>query len=407
MTWNSSGFSKHYIQVTLEGTYPENFLNQCLRQGLHIRNVEYESDVKIRFQVSAGDFKRLKEMSGNRYNVSVTGQGGLWYRIKLFSRRKTLIAGLLLFAALFYYNSQFVSEIQVNGYESISEQALRKTIKEAGLYEGCRKNININKIKLKLYDEYNNISWVGITFNGNLARVTIAEGGQQYEPYTVEEDAPCNIVSDREGYIDSVIPRDGVRAVEDGAFVKKGTVLISGKVPLQSSAFGTEDEDKTERYVHAQGIVRARIPVRLTFYRTAYDMKMEPTGRRIWSVVINGHDFTRGLMQFKKSAVKHINIVNTVKPFKLKIQLACTEEVKVENKKASKKTVKKQVLNKIQEYMKENLPEDTQILNKSLNFTQEKNIITIGVTLETLQKIGIEEEITIDKSNRKSEENND
>lgn len=395
------------MQVTIEGSDTEIFLNQCLRKGLHIRNVVYESEIKIRFQISARNFKRLKEMAGNRYNVSIAGQGGFLYRIKLLSRKKNLIAGLILFVGFLYYNSLFVSEIQVNGYESISEQALRNTMKEAGLYEGCRKNINTNKVKLKIYDEYDKISWVGIKFDGNLACVTIAEGGMPYSPYTVENDVPCNIVSDKEGYIDSVIPREGVRAVKDGAFVKKGTVLISGTVPLQSTAYGTENEDKTETYVHAKGTVNARIPVHLTFYRTAYDTKMDSTGRKIWSISVNGHDFTRGMLPFETAVVKSTSIIDTVKPFKIKVQLLCIEEVTVVNKKVTEKAAKKQVLNHIQEYVKENLPEDTQILNKSLNFTQEKNIITIGVTLETLQQIGIEEEIIIDKSNRESEKNDD
>ena len=71
------------------------------------------------------------------------------------------------------------------------------------------------------------------------------------------------------------------------------------------------------------------------------------------------------------------------------------------------KDVKKQVINQIHQYAKEHLPDTAQILNKSLNFTQEKNIITVGVTLETLQQIGIEEEIIVDKSNGESEENDD
>lgn len=407
MTWNNCGFLKHYIQVTVEGNDPEIFLSRCLKKGLHIKNIVYESDVKIRVHVSARNYKSLMEIAGNRYTVNIIDQGGILYRIKKFSCRKFLIAGLLLFAGLLYYNSLFVSEIRVDGYESISEQALRSTMKEAGLYEGCRKNININKIKLKLYDEYDNVSWVGIKFDGNLACVTIAEGGFPYSPYTVEENVPCNIVADREGYIDSVIPREGVRSVEDGTFVKKGTVIISGTVPLQSSAYGTESEDKSETYVHAEGTVLARIPVHLTFYRTAYDTKMKHTGRKIWSISVNDHEFCGGMIPFETAELKRKNIINMVKPFRLNIQLIRIDEVTLEQKKVTEKEAKKQVLNQIQKYVKENLPEDAQILNKGLNFTQEKNIITIGVTLETLQQIGIEEEIIIDKSNRESEKNDD
>ena len=79
----------------------------------------------------------------------------------------------------------------------------------------------------------------------------------------------------------------------------------------------------------------------------------------------------------------------------------------VKEQKITEKMAKKQTINKIHEFTEEKLPDNTQILNKSLNFRQEKNIIYIGVTLETLQEIGIEEEIIVDKSNRQSDQNDD
>ncbi len=407
MPWNSSGFLKHYIQLILEGKDPENFLNFCIRRGLCVREVIYESDRKLRFTVSARDYSKIKKMAGNRYKISVAGQGGFWYRSKGMRYKKAFLAGIIIFAGLLYYQSLFISEIQVDGYESVNEPAIRNTMKEAGLYEGCRKKIDLNKVKLHLYDEYDVISWVGIKYEGNLARVSIAEGGQPYKTEDVEDNKPCNIVADRDGYIDSIIPREGMRAVEDGTFVKAGTVIISGTVPLESTAYGTEGENVKESYVHASGTVKARIPVRLTYYRTSYDTIKTSAGRKIWSISVNDHDFIQQLLPYKTSSVKHVDIINTVRPFRLKLQLVCTEKVTVSKKKISEKELKNQVLNQIHEYVEENLPEDTEILNKSLNFVQEKNIITIGVTLETLQQIGIEEEIIIDKSNRKSEKDDD
>lgn len=403
MSWSRSNFSKHYIQVILQGNDPENFLNLCMHRGIHIRGIIHESETRIRFSVAADDIKKVEQLSGNRWKIHISGHGGFVYRLRMLGRNKAMLIGLAIFGMLLYYQSLFIAEIQVNGYESINEQELRSTMAEAGFTEGCRKDMDLNSVKLHLYEKFDNVAWVGIKYDGNLARVTIAEGGPQYQPDKVNDNVPCNIAADREGYIDSIIPREGVRNVEDGAFVKKGTVLISGTVPLQNVAYGTEDEGKTETYVHASGTVKARIPVRLEFYRMAHETKLTPTGNKIWSIAVNDHDITRGLLPYKNSSVRYINLVNTVKPFKLKIQLTCTQEVTVENKKVTEKEAKEQVLNEIQQYVKENLPEDTQILNKSLNFTREKNIIKIGVTLETLQQIGIEEEIIIDKSNRKSE----
>ena len=45
--------------------------------------------------------------------------------------------------------------------------------------------------------------------------------------------------------------------------------------------------------------------------------------------------------------------------------------------------------------MKEKIPENLQILNKSLKFSPGENIIGVAIMLETLEKIGIEKEIII------------
>ena len=58
------------------------------------------------------------------------------------------------------------------------------------------------------------------------------------------------------------------------------------------------------------------------------------------------------------------------------------------------KNVKKAAEARLRAEIKENLPEDAQIINKSLKFSSEENIIVIYVQLEVRQKIGKEEEIT-------------
>jgi len=407
VTWKASNFSKYCIRVTLEGNDPERFLDKCIREGIALKNIVRKNDCTITFEILSSDYRKITEMAGNRYKLRISREKGLFYRIRLMLNRKILLAGLMLFSGIIYYQSLFISEISVNGYESISEQALRQSMESAGFYEGCRKSVNLNKVKLQIYDDFDNISWVGIQYDGNLARVNIAEGGEPYINDAVADDSPCNIVADKDGYIDDVIPREGVRAVEDGHFVREGDVLISGIIPLESTAYGKEDEKKTEMYVHAQGTVTARIPVRLDFYMEACETEFKSESRRLWLLCVNGKNPVLDLIPYEKARVERVDIINAVKPFRLKIQLVSIEKINLSRTEITDKKAKEKVLNETHKYIKENLPEDTQILNKSLNFTREKNIIKAGVTLETLQQIGKEEEIIIDNSNGKSEKNDD
>lgn len=399
MTWNNSSFTEHYRKIKIEGFQPDKLVDRCIRDRIRLRGITFVSNLELTLFVSDRDFKKLKKMAGNRYKITILGNGGCRYWLGFLRNRKITILGMILFAAFLYYQSLFVVEIRIDGYEKISEASLRETLAEAGLYEGCRKKLDVDSIKIRLYEEYDNISWAGITLDGNLAQVKISEGANpiKKEETKVAKKKPCNIVADKAGYISSVDPEEGLRAVKDGAYVKKGDVLITGKIPLNSTAYTADSEDETETYVHAAGTVEAKIPQRLHFFAEAYERIKKETGRCIWGISINGHNPAKALNTYETCIVETKNLFNIVKPFRLKVDLVCVKEVRISQRKAGNRELKKAVNAQVRRYVKENLPESTQILNKSLNFSREKNIITIGVTLETLQKIGIEEEIVVDK----------
>lgn len=399
MSWNNSSFTEHYRKIRIEGFQPEKLLDRCVRAKIQLRAVTFVNSLELTLLVSGRDFRKLKKMAGNRYKITVLSDGGCRHWLRVFWNRKITILGILLFAAFLYYQSLFIVEIRIDGYEKISETALRKTLAEAGLYEGCRKDLDVNQLKIRLYEEYEQISWAGITLDGNLARVKIAEGASpvKKEKTKVPRKKPCNIVADKAGYISRVEPREGLRAVKDGAYVKKGDVLIRGKVPLNSTAYGTGSENETETYVHAAGTVEAKIPKRIHFFAEATERIKKETGRFTWGISINGHNSAKALNSYETSVIETKNLLNIVKPFRLKVDFVRVKEVRVYEKKVTNEELKKAAGARARQYVKENLPQNTQILNKSLNFSREKNIITIGVTLETLQKIGVEEEIAVDK----------
>ena len=401
MIWNNSSFTEHYKKIRIEGFQPDRLIDKCVKNRIQLRAVTFISDLELTLMVSSRDFQKLKQLAKNTYKITVLREGGYRYALSRLKKRKVTLIGLLLLVAFFYYQSLFIVEIRIDGYAKIGEEKLRRTLAETGLYEGCRKNIDANKVKIKLYEKYDEISWVGIVFKGNLAEVTIAEGAKPVKT-KVEKKKPCNIVADKAGYISRIIPVEGLRAVEDDTYVKKGDALITGIVPLRNVAYGTDSEDQTEICVHAEGTAEARVPVRLNFYAERYKRIKNGTGNKVWGLAVNDYNFAKAVNPYEVCMAKTRNLVNLVKPIRLKIDLVSLEEVKLAQKEIKKEDLKRAVNAAIRQYAKENLPKKAQILNKSLNFSPEKNIINIGVTLETLQQIGIEEEIIVDKSDGKA-----
>ena len=61
----------------------------------------------------------------------------------------------------------------------------------------------------------------------------------------------------------------------------------------------------------------------------------------------------------------------------------------------TEKAIKYAAEREIRSWAKKNMPQKAQILNNSLNFRQEENIIRVYVVIEVLQYIGEEQEIVI------------
>ena len=55
----------------------------------------------------------------------------------------------------------------------------------------------------------------------------------------------------------------------------------------------------------------------------------------------------------------------------------------------------------VREWIKENIPEDAQILNKSSNFQQKENIMKVYGVIETRQQVGIEKEIIFENNSNR------
>ena len=100
---------------------------------------------------------------------------------------------------------------------------------ETGLYEGARRQESYETVKSALYDEFEDITWVGISEEGRLVRVSIAEasGNQEAEE---NDETPVDIVAKRSAMVERILPLKGNAVVpvsythlEDGLREPDGT----------------------------------------------------------------------------------------------------------------------------------------------------------------------------------------
>jgi similar to stage IV sporulation protein len=393
----------------VEGFEQERLLTECLRKGIPMKDIHLANDIEMTLTLMEWDYEAFLKIVRNRYKITVIRESGYKPVIRNTFRKKSTVAGLILFILIMLYQSTFVSEIRIYGYEKFTEAQIRESLREAGLYEGCSKRIDLKDVKLHIYKDLDNIAWIGVKYIGNLAEVSIVEG--VVTPKPVDKSKPCDIVADREAYVEKTIAREGLPAAEPGSYVKPGDVLITGVVPLRNTAYGTESAGLTERYVHASGEVYARVPYRLFYYQEKYKYIKEPTGRSTYGIHFEFGDLkintAKIFYTYDNSVYKEKALFKTIRPIPVYLGFAAIDEVEVTKQERNSEEISKLASMMVRQAIKEKIPENTQIRNKSLKFYPGENIIGVAIMLETLEKIGKEKEIVFgNPTDRRTEDKN-
>lgn len=324
--------------MRIDGYRPERLLTKALAKNLACRNVSYHDETEVYCTLSMEDYRKLKNLAGHGYRLTVIKEGGTRPGLRTLRMNKLMLCGVALFILFYLVQLSFVREISVLGCETIPEDQLRTVLKEEGLYEGCLKTFDCDGIERRLFDTYDQIVWARVAYQGSFVQVEISEGKLQQEK-VLNREIPCHLIAEQDCYIETIRTFKGRAKASKGDFVRKGGILISGKVPIEHPTYPVEEDTPKYHYVHAEGDVTARVP----YY---YSIYVEPTA--------------------------------TEAQQKAEIRL----------------------------WMKKNIPENAEILNKDFHFEPKKDMIKLYGMIETRQPVGIEKEINIDKRQSTGNEKN-
>ncbi len=402
-------FLRHSIRVRVEGFEQERLLTECLRKGIPMKDIHLVSDIEMALTLMEWDYETFLKIVRSRYQITIIRESGYKPAVRNTFSKKSTIVGMILFVLLMFYQSTFVSEIRINGYEKFTESQIRESLREAGLYEGCSKRVDLEDVKLHIYRDLDNITWIGVKYIGNLAEVSIVEGVVRTKP--VDKSKPCDIVADKEAYVEKTIAREGLPAAQPGTYVKPGDVLITGVVPLRNVAYGTPSAGLTERYVHASGEVYGKVPYRFFYYQEKYKYIKEPTGRHTYGIHFEFGDLkintAKIFYNYDNSVYTEKTLFKTIRPIPMRLGFAVIDEVEVTKQERNREELGKQASMMVRQAIKEKIPENTQIRNKSLKFYPGENIIGVAIMLETLEKFGKEKEIVFgNPTDKRTEDQN-
>lgn len=231
MLINLMKFIRGYLKIQIYGYSPERFINLCSNRsiliwGLKNKNNQYEMYLSVK------DFRKLKPLlKKTNTKLKITERHGLPFFLHKYRKRKMFFGGIILFLSILYILSLFIWDIDISGNYSRTDDVIIGFLNQNDVYHGILKNkISCEEIEQMLRSEYNDIIWASAQIKGTRLLIQIQEN-TDVGPIK-ENTTPSDIIAPKDCIITSIITRKGTPMVTKGDVVKKGDVLVSGRVDV-------------------------------------------------------------------------------------------------------------------------------------------------------------------------------
>lgn len=392
------------VRCLVTGEETLRFVNLCRNNGIELRHLVRRENA-IQMEIDAENFKKLRPLVRKTHvKIHILNRHGPAFFFYRHKRRWWFLLGMTVFAGMIYILSLFVWQIDIDGNRKYTDALILQALAQMDVKTGCRKSeIDLPKIEEELRIMYNEITWVSASIAGTKLQIELREGdlkisgssgggqtgnvkrveNRENNPKTQngesETDLPANLVSDEDAIITNLVVRRGTVAVRYGDEVKKGDVLIEGKVYIYN-----EDETlKKVDYLTAEGDVFGKYQ---ELYEKHYQRKHEVrsyTGKnyRELGVAIVGKSFCLPVWEniLKKqlegntlsevwSWKKQFRLTPT---FYLPFALEYTEYVPYENvvEEYTDEVIKKMAEEELQKYLNELEKKGVQIISNSVTIS--------------------------------------
>lgn len=220
------------VRLEVTGAFPERFLNLCAQRRVTFWAVERPDSHTLRLTVAWSDRKGLEELGG-RTGCTLTEQkktGAPPFLLR-FRRRYAFLAGLILAIGAVCILSRFVLVIDVEGNDRLPTQTILTELRRQGLRPGVYgPSLAVKEITNEALLNMEELSWMAINLRGIRAQVLVRE--RIWKPELVDETVLGDIVAEAPGIVTRLEAWSGDAAVEEGATVLPGDVLIRGSIQM-------------------------------------------------------------------------------------------------------------------------------------------------------------------------------
>ena len=326
-------FFHGYIQVRLISESSERFLNACCNQKIYLWGVISET-TGCTFNMYTKDFKKIKNILRTTHSkIQILEKNGFPFMMNHYKKHQLFVAGALVCLILIFIFSNILWSIQITGNQTCTTETLLKYLEDENIRIGIPiRKINCSEIAANIRRQYDEIIWVSASIEGTYLKLNIKENASNKS--TTSQNPPpskaMDLIADSDCIIKKIVTRSGIPQVKPGDYVKKGSILISGQIPVYNDAKEiisykncVADADITgESILNYYDIIlyshKNKIPYK-DIFKKEYFIKVKNklytlgtlnnryTNNYLYSIQKNFHDFSFGVRIIKPYHYKNQN----------------------------------------------------------------------------------------------------
>lgn len=367
--WN---YIRGYVIIVVTGKSIERFINICSRRQILLWDIERKDHESAVMKASLRGFRHMRPAAKkSACRVRIVKKCGFPFVLARLRKRRGFKIGFAIFVFLFLISTSIIWEIEITGCKPEQVPGIMRILENERVKRGRFKmGLDPKKIAQEIVMQVDGIAWAGVEIRG--VKLTVSIEDSISVPKLIQSNQPYNIVAERDGLIVKMEVYAGNALVKEGDTVRKGQLLVSGKIENQRPDLGGDFGSKE---VHALGRVIAR-----TWYESSLPVSMEYTQR-----IKTGNEHKTVYLKFLDEKIKlpgkkiPFEIYETSSydkiltgPFGIKLPIGLTIEKSfeiIENKIDLTLDEAKSIAEEtVRQKLAQRLPPDSRIVDEKINF---------------------------------------
>ena len=372
--WN---YIRGYVIIVVTGKSIERFINICSRRQILLWDIERKDSESAVMKASLRGFRHMRPAARkSACRVRILKRCGLPFVFARLKKRRGFKIGFAIFLLLFLLSSSIIWDIEVTGCKPEVVPEIMSILENEKIKRGRFKmGLDPRKLAQEIVMQVDGVAWAGVEIKG--VKLTVSIEDSVSVPKLIQNNQPYNIVAERDGLIIKMEVYAGNPLVKEGDTVRKGQLLVSGRLQNQRPGLGGDFNTKD---VHALGKIIAR-----TWYENSLPISMEytqkvRTGKEHKTVYLRIFD-EKIRLPGKKLTFEMYETATYDKilkgPFGIKLPIGVTIEKSfeiVEKKKGLTLEEAKSIAEETcRQQLSKRLPPDSRVVDEKVNFVESGN----------------------------------